>query len=188
MEEDRPLASAYHLPLPADHGWSARPGFKVVVANRGDARFDVPRDWVVEPSEGSDLCLYDQPPPDDECRLEFSLLRVPPLVGAGFALRDLLEQSASDDDIDVVSRSAPGAERRGDLELVWNELHYRDAQTQRLALSRTCIARNSGIHVVLTMTLWADEATRFDDAWHEVRRSLDLGRPVDLSGRDPRRN
>ncbi|MGH8932048.1 MAG: hypothetical protein ACRDZO_15865 [Egibacteraceae bacterium] len=178
----------YEQPLPADHGWSARPGFKVVVANRGEARFDVPREWVVEPNDGSDLCLYDRPPPDDNCRLEFSLMYAPPAIGADLALRDLLDRSTSDHDSDVLSRSAPATERREGLELVWSETRYRDADTKALALARTCLARKSGVHVVFTMSLWADDAARFDPAWREVLRSLELARPVDLSGRDPRRN
>ncbi len=188
MDEDRPPTVRYEQPLPADHGWSARPGFKVVIANRGAARFDVPREWVVEPSDGSDLCLYDRPPPDDSCRLEFSLLHAPPAIGAHLTLRDMLDQGTDDHDLDVLSRAAPTTERRDGLELVWNEARYRDAATSTFALARTCLARKSGVHVVLTMSLWADDAARFDPAWREALRSLELDRPVDLSGRDPRRN
>lgn len=187
QEQQRPITPAA-VPLPPDHGWTARPGFKVVVANRGAARFDVPRDWVLAPNEGSDLCLHDRPPPDDACRLEFSLLPIPRLPGGGPALDELLDRSTRGDDIEELSRSEVTFERRDGLELVWNEIRFRDADTQRLALNRNCLAAGPGVHAVLTMSLWADDAAQFDAAWHEVLRSLELGRPVDLSGRDPRRN
>ncbi|MGH8907797.1 MAG: hypothetical protein ACRD0K_15075 [Egibacteraceae bacterium] len=175
--------------LPKNHAWSARPGFKVVVANRGAARFDIPREWVGGPAEGSDLCLHDRTPPDDDCRLEFSLLPVPPIPDPGPALDTLLDQATRDNgDDEVVSRSTSPIERRDGLELVWTEVCYRDADTQRLALSRTCLARGRGVHAVLTMALWADDTARFDPAWHELLRSLDLGRHLDISGRDSRRN
>jgi hypothetical protein len=71
-----------------------------------------------------------------------------------------------------VQSSSGGGERRtvlavaihgcqSGLDPLWNELYYHDAETQRLALSRMCIAPV------------------------EARRSLELGRPVDLSGCDP---
>lgn len=160
----------------------------MVVADHGAALFEVPQEWVAVPDEGGHLCLHDRPPPDDACRLEFSLLPVPGIISAGPPLGELLDQATGGDDVDEVSRSAPVAERRNGLELVWNEICHPDAATGALALTRTCLARGGGIHAVLSMTLWAGDLVTFDPVWHEVLRSLVLGRPVDLSGRDPRRN
>jgi hypothetical protein len=159
--------------------------------DRGAARFDIPREWAVAPGEGSDLCMHDRQPPDDDCELEFSLIFVPGMPDPGPDLAGLLEGVTTHVDADVLSRSTHMVERREALELVWlvwNETCHRDDETQRLVLTRTCLARGADLHAVLTMALWADDAPRFDPAWHEVLRSFELERPVDLSGRDPRRN
>ena len=39
--------------LPQNHGWTARPGNKIVVADRGALRFEIPQNWVVAPSTKS---------------------------------------------------------------------------------------------------------------------------------------
>jgi hypothetical protein len=58
----------------------------------------------------------------------------------------------------------------------------------RDAISRTVLARGGGLHAVFTVALWADREEDFEPAWTELRRSLEVGKSYDLSGRDPRRN
>ena len=48
------------LRLKDGHGWSARPGCNVLVADRGAVRFDYPEGWVVVPDERGSLKLHDK--------------------------------------------------------------------------------------------------------------------------------
>src|SRR5437868_3743955 len=43
------------LRMKPDHGWKTKPDYKIVVADRGALRFDVPRGWVmsIETDDGS---------------------------------------------------------------------------------------------------------------------------------------
>lgn len=174
--------------LPADHGWQTRPGWRIVVADRGAVRFDVPGGWTAGPGEDGSLRLHDRPPPDDNCRLELSVLRLPIPPGQGPPLADLLAGVTRGDGLDVRRRSAPVLVRRGALEAVWNETRHHEADEDRDALWRCCIARGRGVHALLTMSLWADDADGFAPVWQGVLASLELGARYDLSGRDPQRN
>lgn len=50
--------------LPDDHGWSAKPGNSIFVANRGAVHFEYPSGWVITP-DGDSICLHDAAAPDD---------------------------------------------------------------------------------------------------------------------------
>ena len=63
--------------LPDDHGWSAKPGNNIFVANRGAVLFEYPSGWVLKP-DGNSICLYDREAPDDNMRLQVSVLRLGP--------------------------------------------------------------------------------------------------------------
>lgn len=176
------------VPLPADHAWTARPGFKVVVADRGAARFDVPEDWVADADGEGDLRLHDRPPPDDECRVELTLLPFRLAPGAEPPLEALLDAVTAPEALDVMDRTTPATVRRDGLAVVWRETRHRDPGTGRAALSRILLARGAGLHAVLTMDLWSEDAGRFEPAWQELLHSLQLGARYDLTGRDPERN
>ena len=60
------------------HRWQARKGNKIFVADRGAVQFEYPGDWVPSPGEHS-FCFYDKPEPDDDIRLECSVIRMPPI-------------------------------------------------------------------------------------------------------------
>lgn len=101
------------LPIPADHGWRARPGFSIIVADRGAARFDVPVGWHVQRGDDCDLHLCDAPPPADECSLKLTMLRVPLPAQNLPALGDLLQAVAGPGELDVVSCGEPVVEHAG---------------------------------------------------------------------------
>lgn len=172
--------------IPRDHGWKAREGFQIVVADRGVVRFDVPRTWHVQRGDGSDLMATDKPPPDDDGKIQMSVLRVPIPPGEGPPLLDLLRSLSDPPDIDVTEAIEPILEPSEGAELGWSELHF--VEDGRDAISRTVLARGGGIHALFTMVLWADDRERFEPAWEELRHSIEVGKSYDLSGRDPRRN
>ena len=173
--------------VPADHGWKAREGYQIVVADRGAVRFDVPREWQVERGDDCDLVATDRPPPDDDCRLKMSLLpmRLPPEV-EGPPLLEMMGWISDPQDLEVTAIFEPVIEPCAGAELAWSELHY--VEDGRDAISRTVVARGGGLHVVFTLALWSDQRERFEPAWTELRRSIEVAKSYDLSGRDPRRN
>ena len=77
------------LKLQEGHTWKCKPGYNIFVLDQGVLRFDVPADWVMELAETS-VKFYDCRPPDDNCRLEVSLLRHPQIDWSLLPLDQLL--------------------------------------------------------------------------------------------------
>src|ERR671920_2573227 len=91
------------LKLRRGHHWRARPGHRIFVADRGAVRFDFPDTWVLKMNERT-VCLYDREPPDDDCRLEVSFFRLPPIDWSGLAVEQLLNTATEGDTRPVESR------------------------------------------------------------------------------------
>jgi hypothetical protein len=165
------------LKLKEGHTWSCKPGYKVFVLDRGSLRFDVPLDWLMELEEKS-VKFYDRPPPDDNCRLEVSLLRHPQIDWSGLPLEQLLRDSASDkggekaQEKDVHRQSRPG------VELAWVENTFIDPQERKPACSRIAIVRGTNGHALITLDFWAVDAERVVPVWDEVVCSIDMGLKV----------
>ncbi|MBI3976427.1 MAG: hypothetical protein HY334_08565 [Armatimonadetes bacterium] len=161
--------------LPKGHGWRAKPGNKIFVANRGDVRFDFPADWV--PGDSDDAVEFlDREPPDDNCRLKVSVIRLPSGVNtSALPLTDLLEQAVKDDHRQAFARKETVHVRRPDLELAWTEIRFIDPIERREACGRLCLAHGSGIVTYITMDFWLDDRDRFGPVWDEVLGSLQLG-------------
>src|SRR5579884_935273 len=164
--------------LPADHGWEAAPGYCIFVMDRGAARFDYPDDWVFQPDDDG-LKIYDRTPPDDNCRLQVSLLRLRPEVGpvdwSGLSLPDLLLNAVREEGEAPISRQRVREIKRSDLDLVWLENRYLDPNEHRPARTRVCLARGANIHCLLTLDFWADDAARLGPIWDHILASLRLG-------------
>ena len=179
------------LPLPEKHGWTAREGYNVFVADRGAARLDYPADWLVKPAETS-IRFHDREPPDDRCCIEMSYLRLEPIDWSGLRLRDLLKSACGAEgraigDADVVEAARP------DLELVWAEYTTIDPVERRPAAHRMCMARTANallphpnrrdarivsrpiIQALITAAFWPEDRPWFHPIWDEVLRSLQLG-------------
>ncbi len=173
--------------MPEDHGWQARDGFSIVVADRGAVRFDVPTGWVTAFGGDCDLHVTDAEPPDDDLSLKLTVLRLPvpvtdlpPLdaMAAGVA-----KPSRGDGATDLIG---PVVEQGARAELAW--MQWRFTEGGREAIQRTLVGRGPGVHALFTSTLWSDDEQRFEAAWVELRRSLEVGVSYDLNGRDPRQN
>ena len=162
------------LKLKEGHTWRCSPGYKICVLAEGASRFDVPCEWVMEPSAES-VKLYDAIPPDDNCRLEVSLLRHSQIDWSGLDLDTLVLNSAG---------GKAGAERedihrqqRPGVELVWIERS--SIENGKEARSRIAIVRGLNAHAVFTLDFWASDADRLVPIWDEIMRSIDLGLKVD---------
>ncbi|MBI3979305.1 MAG: hypothetical protein HY331_14070 [Chloroflexi bacterium] len=161
--------------LPKSHGWRAKPGYNVFVANRGEVRFDYPADWVAQPTDDA-FELLDRQPPDDNCRIKVSVMRLPPgLDTSDLPLPNLLEETVKDDPREAISRIPTVHLRRPDLELAWTEIRFVDPNERREACGRSCLALGSGIVPFITMDFWLDDLDRFGPVWDEVLRTLQLG-------------
>jgi hypothetical protein len=168
--------------LKENHGWKAKPGYKIFVADHGAIRFDLPKEWVVVPGADS-IEFYDRQPPDDNCRLQVSLIRHTPVDWSGLPLSSLIREVVKNGPRDAPSAGEVHALSRLDLELVWTELPFVDPSEHRDACSRVCLARVPSVHAVITLDFWKDDAGRLDPVWSEVLSTLELG----LSIKDPTR-
>ena len=169
--------------LKKNHGWKAKPGYKIFVADRGAVRFDFPGTWIMVPGTDS-VKFHDRPPPRDDCLLQVSVMHLNPRIDwSGLPLPQLLEQVIRDDSRGAMSRGEIIHVQRPDLELAWTESRFIDPAERREACSRACLARGSNVQPLITMDFWPEHADRFGPVWDEVLRSLQLGQYV----KDPTR-
>src|SRR5262249_24331626 len=149
------------------HGWTARPGCNVFMADRGAVRFDFPKDWVVIPG-GSSIKFHDRQPPADDCTLQVSVLYLPDIDWSGLPLSFLVRQLVANDSRDIFCRGEIVEVRRPRLELAWTEVGFIDPNERQEARSRTCLARWSNIQPLITFDFWAEHAPRVDPVWEDV--------------------
>jgi hypothetical protein len=163
--------------LKKDHSWKATPGFRVFVADRGAVRFNIPQGWVIEPDSDS-IKFYDGKPPDDNCRLACSYLRLPPIAWSGLHLSQLIKVATEGDPREATLVGEILEKQRPGLELAWADFEFLDPEEQRKAFTRICIARGSGIQALITLDYWPEDGARLAPMWQELSRSLQLGRYI----------
>lgn len=173
--------------LPRDHGFKARPGNAIFIADRGAVRFEYPAAWTMEPTDDA-LEFRDRPPPDDDCVLKFSLMRLNPQIDwSGVRLAQLLE--------DLLSKDSPGqtlvgkvrTRRRDDMQLAWLETSSIDPGEQREGRCRACLALRGNLMPFITMDFWPEDSARFAPVWSGILRTLRIGEyETKLTGSDPR--
>lgn len=161
------------LKLRDDHTWRSKPGYRIFVADKGAVRFDIPEDWVVKPDSDS-IKFHDREPPDDDCVLAASYMRLPPVDWSGLALAGLVETIVEGDERGVIGRGEMNTLRRGALDIAWTEIKFIDPTERREAFSRICLAREANIQSLITFDFWADDRERVEPVWAEVISSLEL--------------
>jgi hypothetical protein len=179
------------LKLPKNHGWTAKPGNAIFIADRGDVRFDFPHSWIVEPGESGSIKLHDRKPPDDDCLLELSVIRMPPGVNlTGAPLKQFLMDAVLPADTRGITWCGEVYEvKRAGLEVVWSQGDFDDeTQDNRAARTRWLLARRANILPFITMDFWVDQAEQFSPVWDEVVASLRVAEyNLPMTGPDPRR-
>lgn len=172
--------------LNRDHGWRCKPGYQVIVLNRGDVRFDVPNTWVVsevpDPG-GAHFTMFDKPEPDDDLRFQVSVHHLNPEIDwSGVELDTVLAGAlGGQDDADgrkTVSQTEPVLIRRPGLTIAWNETLFIDTRENREAYTRALLAHGSLVQAFVTMDFWLEDAGWALPAWDEILRSLRLGQYV----------
>src|SRR5215469_6308142 len=155
------------LTLKKGHGWKAPAGYRIFVADRGAVRFNIPQSWVIEPDSDS-IKFYDAKPPDDNCRLACSYLRLPPIDWSGLALSELIKAAMNGDPREAVMVGEIVETRRPDLEFAWADFGFIDPVEKRHAYSRVCIARGSNIQTLITLDYWDEDGARLAPVWREI--------------------
>src|SRR6266508_1580726 len=108
------------LRLPEGHGFKASRGNAIFIADRGAVRFEYPASWTMEPTDDA-LEFHDRPPPDDDCVLKFSLMRLNPQIDWSGVPLDSLLQDLLTEGHDQTLVGKVKSRRRGDLRLAWLE-------------------------------------------------------------------
>jgi hypothetical protein len=161
------------LKLRDQHYWTAQPGCQVFVADRGAVRLDFPQDWVVVPGSDS-INMHDKPPPDDDCVLAVSYMRLPPIDWSGLSLATLVDQTSRGDSRPVYEWGEIQEERRGDLEIAWRPMRFIDPTEKREAISLFCLARRRQVQALITFDYWEADRQRCEAVWKTVLLSLEL--------------
>ena len=165
--------------LPENHSWTARPGHKVLVLDRGAVVLEFPRDWFVQPGREQTDIRDRATAGESTCVLAVSYLRLPPVDWSGLPLGELLLPAVQGDGREHIASGPTIAGRRGDLEIAWTELRVVDARERREARCRICLARGRGVQCLLSLDFWPEDETRLHAVWENVLDSLRLGVPVD---------
>lgn len=163
--------------LPKRHRWKAKEGNQIFVANKGDVRFEFPGGWVFDRTSGGEnksVRLYDGHPPNDNIRLEVSVINALHPLALGAPLAEMLNGSIGDIG-ESCRRSEAFAMKLPHHELALLELEYIDPVEKRLAHSLFCLARAGGIHALISIDYWPEDSTVALAAWEDVLGSLRLG-------------
>ncbi len=161
------------LKLRKQHTWTGKPGHNVIALDRGAVMFNYPRDWVVLPDEDS-LKVYDRRPPDDDCCLGVSYLRLAPIDWSGLPVAQLVEAATQGDERPIHTRGEIITVRRGGIEMAWQEMGFVDPKEHREAISRLCIARKGVVQALITFEYWVSDAARCVPVWDTVLETLRL--------------
>jgi hypothetical protein len=184
----RPVPLRYEkfsIELQANHTWTAQPGCKVFVADRGAVKFDVPRTWIVRPDSDS-IKFRDRKPPKDNCVLAFSYLRIPAIDWSELPLYVLIQEVTKGNDRPDTGGRIRHMDEWGEIvqgcrfgvEYAWRQGRYIDPKEKRPALSRICIARRRTVQALLTMDFWEQYLERFGRVWDLVLETLELDEPI----------
>jgi len=141
----------------------------------------------MEPTDDA-LEFRDRPPPDDDCVVKFSLMRLNPQIDwRGIPLARLLEDLLTKDSHDQTLVGKVKTRRQADMRLAWLETSSIDPQEQREARCRACLAFRGNVMPFITMDFWPEDTARFGPVWTGILRSLRIGEyETRLTGSDPR--
>ncbi len=167
------------LKLTEPHGWHAKAGYNVFVADRGAVRFDIPETWLIKP-DSKTIKFHDREPPDDDCTLALTVMRLPPADWSGVPVAGLVARLVEADERPCVTgRGEIVVAKRAEIDLAWAEVRFNDpTQGDRPARSRIGLARASNVQPLITFDFWEDDAARFVPVWDEILRSLRVAEPI----------
>ena len=153
---------------------------RVVIFDRGNVEFGLPRGWTAEPQTEGYMKCKDAA---DAVLLEVSYLRLPSLDPGEFPVAERLRLVMAED-----ANAANHAEivtfRRGEAELAWADYPYECDDTERgerrAAHGRWLIASNDLFQALLTYYYWTDDTSWAVRTWETIIETLHLGNGVPL--------
>lgn len=153
---------------------------RVVIFDRGNVEFALPRGWTAEPqTEGYMLCKD----PTDSARLEVSYLRLPSFDPREFPVAERL-QLAMAEGSQASKHAGIVTFRRRDTEFAWADYAYECDDTERgerrPAHGRWMIASNDPFQALLTYYYWTDDTSWAVPAWEAIIETIHLGNGVPL--------
>jgi hypothetical protein len=186
--------------LPDNHGWTAKPGNRVFVANQGAVRFEVPNTWTLDMPKGSkSFQFFDGKPPNDDIRLDVRVMYLaasrpdvdwsqlqpweePPIA-------DWLKKNIADDEREPTRVGNPLTIRVGDTTIVWAEMDFIDPVEKRPAHTRLCYAMkaSAALLAIIAMDYWDDHSGRAKAAWSDILGTLKVGDYMESPFRGPGR-
>jgi hypothetical protein len=182
--------SKFTVPLPPNHGWRCKPGNELFVADRGAVAFEIPKGWVVKHDGKGSLTLHDKAPPADQARLALTVFHLPPVKGGWGQLP--LEQMMIEADEEPGKKKKKHrrqaalkihSEKRLEHELVWAEKGlWPDPENGRLIRCRQIMARARLVQVLITFDVYQDTGEKFEPAWKELLRSIQVAVPRSIDG------
>jgi hypothetical protein len=166
--------------------WKCKPGNVIFVAGRGDVQFEVPREWIIKPTETLSVRFYDKEPPADDCVIELSVNRLPieEVDWTGLPLTSLLAEATKDSTFETMWQGDVQQIKRGDLEIAWFENHHVDPVEHREAIGLALLARRANVIPFITFDYWPEDAKRCGKVWRDLLDSLKVATEV----KNPRRN
>jgi hypothetical protein len=186
--------------LPENHGWEAKPGNRIFVANQGALRFEIPNTWILEMPKGSrSFQFIDNKAPNDNIRLDARVMYLaathPDVDWANLTpwnqppITDWLKKNLANDERNPTNVSAPLTINVGDITIAWAEMDFIDPPTKRPAHTRLCYALKSSVALMalIAMDYWDDDADRARPVWNEVLGTLRMGEYVESPFHGPDR-
>lgn len=163
------------LELKDNHTWKSKPGHSICVIDRGVVRFEYPSSWIVEPKDGA-VHLYDETPSVESCDLGVSIFPVPAAYNRELPLDEML-QGALHGDWEPYEQSEFHHIENFNMDVVWLEQKYLDAEYKRDARFRVAFARGSAL-CLISMNYWSNRATILEPVWDDVLASLAFGEQI----------
>ena len=167
------------------HEWKARPGYRIMVMDRGAVRFDFPRDWLAG-LDSKYVRMIDREPPDDRCGLMVSSRPISRRM-AELPVHELLREVTLTDCSDrrVTHRGQIIRFFRPPLEAAWLQMRFMERLRAREACTRVCLARGGRTLATVVFDFWPEDETHLHDAWTTLLDTLAVGDYIEdpLTGR-----
>ena len=187
--------------LPENHGWQAKAGNRIFVADRGAMRFEVPETWILEmPKDSRSFQFYDKKPTADadirlDARVMYLAANHPSVDWAQVQpwneppITDWLKKNLANDERKPTGVGAPLTLRLNGMTVAWAEMDFIDPVEKRPAHTRLCYAMKTSVALmsIIAMDYWHDVADRARPAWSDVLGTLKLGEFVESPFRGPDR-
>jgi hypothetical protein len=158
-----------------DSKWKARPGYRILVIDRGAVRFDFPNSWIAG-IDSKYVRIIDREPPDDRCGVMVSCRRISLRV-TEMPMMELLREVTSEnlEDRPTKSRGPIIGVYRPPLEAAWRQMRFIDRLQQREACTRVCLARGGRTLATIVFDFWPEDELSLHEAWMVLLQTLTVG-------------